>query len=271
METHASDRVQPWPRPPNAGSDAQTTNGRPVRDTVLDSDRLIPRTGSSARPRATSKLRICVVDDDARVRRVLRHIFDAAGYAVSEAASEAELLAILKSQTIARHVRTFSDVAIIMVTARGEEVDRIVGLEIGADDYIAKPFNGREVLARVRAVLRRTEQRQRASPHDAGALHFGDWVFDINGHELRTNKGVVCPLTSAEFKLLEAFVSHPGRVLSRDFLINAVGGVNAEPLERSIDTTVSRLRRKIEIDGALPSLVKTVRGAGYRLCSDTED
>jgi DNA-binding response OmpR family regulator len=247
----------------------------------LETDRLSARAASSRRLETATRLRICVVEDDDRVRRVLRHIFEAAGYAVSEAASEAELLAILKSQkialvtldltlrneyglSIARHVRSFSDVPIIMVTARGEDIDRIVGLEIGADDYIAKPFNGREVVARARAVLRRTQQRQSVAADAADEIRFGKWVFDMSGHELRTLNGQVCRLTSAEFKLLEAFVRHPGRVLSRDFLIDAIGGVNAEPLERSIDTTVSRLRRKIESDGSTPALVKTVRGAGYR-------
>lgn len=216
------------------------------------------------------------------MRRLLRNIFDRAGYSVSEAASYGELRAILASQkidlvtldltlrdddglSIARQVRTFSDVPIIMVTARGEHVDRVIGLEIGADDYIVKPFNAREVVARIRAVLRRTSGRVRASQLGAGRdARFGSWVLDFDGHELRSKRGDICPLTTAEFRLLEALVRHPGRVLSRDFLIDTIGGVDAEPLERSIDTTVSRLRRKIEKDPASPQFIKTVRGAGYR-------
>ena len=239
------------------------------------------RAARSQRSETSIDQRICVVDDDERIRRILRHIFETAGYAVAEAASEAELLGVLKSQnialvtldltlrnedglSIARNVRSFSDVPIIMVTARGEDIDRIVGLEIGADDYIAKPFNDREVLARVRAVLRRTQPRPKTPAANADEIRFGNWVLDMSGHELRALDGQVCRLTSAEYKLLEAFVRHPGRVLSRDFLIDVIGGVNAEPLERSIDTTVSRLRHKIEIDASSPKLVKTVRGAGYR-------
>ncbi len=228
------------------------------------------------------RARICIVEDDVAMRRLLRNIFERGGYAVSEAANDGELRTILKTQkidlvtldltlpgsdglSIARVVRTFSDVPIIMVTARAELVDRLVGLEMGADDYIVKPFNAREVVARVRAVLRRTSVRSEKSARgDGSEVRFGTWVLDVDGHELRSKRGTVCPLTTAEFRLLEAFVRHPGRVLSRDYLIDTVGGIDAEPLERSIDTTVSRLRRKIEKNPALPQFIKTVRGAGYR-------
>lgn len=235
---------------------------------------------SSVAPSAR-RSRICIVDDDTQMRRLLRNVFERAGFNVCEAATEAQMLKALKSQTVdlitldltlrdedgltlARQVRTFSDVPIIMVTARAEDIDRIVGIEIGADDYIVKPFNAREVVARVRAVLRRSGGRKRSRAVASDQVTFGDWVVDFDGHELRTRKGKVCPLTTAEFKLLEAFLRHAGRVLSRDFLIDAIGGIDAAPLERSIDTTVSRLRRKIERDAAAPAYIKTVRGAGYR-------
>lgn len=166
---------------------------------------------------------------------------------------------------LAGQIRAVSDVAIIMVTARAEDIDRIVGLEVGADDYIVKPFNPREVVARVKAVLRRTNRPARTPrPELRERQAFGNWTIDFQGHELRDSNGSVCPLTTAEFRLLEAFVRHAGRVLSRDFLIDAIGGIDAEPLERSIDTTVSRLRRKIERGAAAPTFIKTVRGAGYR-------
>lgn len=226
--------------------------------------------------------RIAVVDDDDGVRRLLRNVFETSGYAVSEASSEAELMSLLKERTIAlvtldlalrhedglaiaRAVRSISAVPIIMVTARAADVDRIVGLEIGADDYITKPFNVREVLARVRAVLRRTISKPPAMlPHGSDVVRFGAWILDLAAHDLMTAAGRRIDLTSAEFRLLEAFVCHPGRVLSRDFLIDIVRGRDAEPLERAIDTNVSRLRRKLAsgCDGG-DKIIKTVRGSGY--------
>lgn len=237
-------------------------------------DRVRPvahRTGSDAGPR------IAVVDDDASVRRLLRTAFEASGFAVTEASSEAELMAALRAHDIAlitldlslRHddglavvqaVRRISQVPVVIVTARGTEIDRIVGLEIGADDYIVKPFNVREVVARIRAVLRRTKPAAALiATADRDVVLVGHLSVDLAAHEVTTTAGNVIRLTSAEFRLLAAFVRHPGRVLSRDFLIDAVGGIDAVPLERCIDTTVSRLRRKI----AEPQLIKTVRGAGY--------
>lgn len=224
--------------------------------------------------------RICVVDDDVRVRRLLRTVLEVAGFVVSEAGSEVELKRVLASHrvalvtldltlrnedglAIARALRAASDVPIIMITARAEDVDRIVGLEIGADDYVVKPFNNREVVARVNAVLRRAETRAASALRDAEEVRFANWVLDLAGHELRRTDGEICPLTTAEFRLLEALVRRAGRVLSRDYLIDLIGGIDAEPLERSVDTTISRLRRKIETDSAAPRLIKTVRGAGY--------
>lgn len=214
------------------------------------------------------------------MRRLLRTVLEDAGFLVSEAANEADVFRVLKAHSIAlmtldltlrhedglaiaRGVRARSDIPIIMITARGDDVDRVVGLEIGADDYIVKPFNNREVVARVRAVLRRNAGGRRTEGGPGDAIRFGDWVLDCAGHELRTAAGDVCPLTTAEFKLLDVLVRHAGRVLSRDFLLDAVGGIDAEPLQRAIDTTVSRLRRKIEADADAPRYIKTVRGAGY--------
>jgi two-component system, OmpR family, response regulator len=236
------------------------------------------RTGPVVQP---TSARIVVVDDDERVRRLLRNIFETSGFRVSEARNEAELVALVKTKkialitldltlrhedglAIARRLRTHSNVPIVMVTGRGHDVDRIVGLELGADDYIVKPFNVREVVARVRAVLRRTQLS--ADPMGAAnneILRFGSFEIDLAALELRTAAGRPVALTSAEFKLLEAFARRPGRVLSRDTLIDEVCGVSAAPLQRSIDTIVGRLRKKIEADCAVPQIIKTVRGEGY--------
>ncbi len=223
---------------------------------------------------------IVVVDDDERVRRVLRSVLESAGFKVCEAANEADLMAALKAHkislitldlslrhedglAIARSVRATSDVPIIMITARAEDIDRIVGLELGADDYIVKPFNVREVLARVRAVLRRSEDHHRRERASSETVCFGDWTLSLASRQLTARAGQITHLTSAEFNLLAAFVRQPGRVLSRDYLIDCIGGIDAEPLERSIDTIVGRLRKKIESDPGAPQFVKTVRGAGY--------
>lgn len=257
----------------------------------MDIDHLDSDNGRTQRSTGALAKHIAVVDDDEPVRRLLRNVFESGGYTVTEARNEAELLAVLKSRdvalitldlslrtedglAIARTVRGFSDVPIVMVTARGEDVDRIVGLEIGADDYIVKPFNVREVLARVRAILRRTGQRpavpRPSAQHNsrtvtaaADVVFFGNWTFDLAARELRSETGKITPLTTAEFKMLQAFNTHAGRVLSRDALLDLVGGLDAVPMERSIDSIVSRLRRKIEPAAGAPQFIKTVRGAGY--------
>jgi two-component system, OmpR family, response regulator len=226
-------------------------------------------------------VRIAVVEDDDHVRRLLRTMFETEGYAVSEARDSTELYQCLKSfdvalitldlnlpredgLSVARTVRKTSDVPIIMVSAKSCDVDRIVGLELGADDYIVKPFNVREVLARVRAVLRRTRpQNPAAQTDDRRIFAFGDWVLDATARELRSQDGRETSLTGAEFKMLEALVMRPFRVLSRDQLIDLVGGRDAGPLERSVDTLIGRLRKKIEIDPVRPQILKTARGAGY--------
>jgi two-component system, OmpR family, response regulator len=247
----------------------------------MDTGRQSGTTRSGRSAAEASIPRIAVVDDDARVRRLLRNVFEEAGYRVSEAGGEAELMAALKRHNIslitldlnlrhedglaiARAVRRESDVAIIMVTARTDDADRIAGLEIGADDYITKPFNVREVLARVRAVLRRTHGQTGNAPQPGGdVLRFNGYVLDVAARELRTATGRNVPLTGAEFNLLAVLASHPGRVLSRESLLDFTSGGSAEPLERSIDTIVGRLRKKIDGGSNAPHLIKTVRGAGY--------
>jgi two-component system, OmpR family, response regulator len=166
--------------------------------------------------------------------------------------------------SLCRKVRAESQVPIIMLTARGEDVDRIVGLEMGADDYMPKPFNPRELLARINAVLRRQQAAQNASAIEgAAALSFQGWHIDLRLRELRNPEGARVAMTSAEFDLLRTFCERPGRVLSRDSLLDLTQGRNAGSFERSIDVLVSRIRRKIEPDPQEATLIKTVRSGGY--------
>jgi two-component system OmpR family response regulator len=166
--------------------------------------------------------------------------------------------------SLCRKVRAESQVPIIMLTARGEDVDRIVGLEMGADDYMPKPFNPRELLARINAVLRRQQVARNASSIEgASALSFQGWHIDLRLRELRNPEGARVAMTSAEFDLLRTFCERPGRVLSRDSLLDLTQGRNAGSFERSIDVLVSRIRRKIEPDPQEATLIKTVRSGGY--------
>ena len=166
--------------------------------------------------------------------------------------------------SLCRKVRAESQMPIIMLTARGEDVDRILGLEMGADDYLAKPFNPRELLARINAVLRRHTASQTVSASNgATALDFLGWRIDFRLRELRNPAGARVAMTSAEFDLLRTFCERPGRVLSRDSLLDLTQGRNAGSFERSIDVLVSRIRRKIETDPLEPTMIKTVRSGGY--------
>jgi len=162
--------------------------------------------------------------------------------------------------SIARRVRVMGGPPIIMISARGEEVDRVLGLEIGADDYLAKPFSPRELLARIRAVLRRALHNRETS--GGQALVFGPYRLDPNTRELHKGASLI-HLTTGEYALLEAFVHRPNRVLSRDRLLDLVRGLERSPFDRSIDLRITRLRRKIEPDPRHPSFIRTVRGAGY--------
>jgi two-component system OmpR family response regulator len=158
-----------------------------------------------------------------------------------------------------------------MLTARGEDVDRIVGLEMGADDYLPKPFNPRELLARINAVLRRQASAQAASSIEgASTLAFEGWRIDLRLRELRNPEGARVAVTSAEFDLLRTFCERPGRVLSRDSLLDLTQGRNTGSFERSIDVLVSRIRRKIEPNPADPTIIKTVRSGGYLFTPRTE-
>jgi two-component system OmpR family response regulator len=173
--------------------------------------------------------------------------------------------------SLCRRVRAESELPIIMLTARGEDVDRILGLEMGADDYLPKPFNPRELLARINAVLRRQASALNASATPAAtALEFAGWQIDFRLRELRNPEGARVAMTSAEFDLLRAFCERPGRVLSRDSLLDLTQGRNAGSFERSIDVLVSRIRRKIEADPQDALLIKTVRSGGYMFTPTVE-
>jgi two-component system OmpR family response regulator len=172
---------------------------------------------------------------------------------------------------LARWMRSQSDVPIIMLTAMGEETDRIIGLELGADDYLAKPFNPRELLARIRAVLRRTgEPSERREAAGAQVLHFSGWTLEPARRRLVNPEGVEVPLTGGEYDLLLALVERANRVLTRDMLLDLLRGRQAGPFDRAIDVAISRLRRKLDDDGRHAQLIKTVRGGGYVLATTIE-
>ena len=222
---------------------------------------------------------IVIVDDEPAIRDVIRSCFELEGYRISEAGDGAQLFAIIDrgpvhlitldltlgredGLAVAREIRARSDVPIIMVTGKGDPIDRIVGLEIGADDYIAKPFHVREVLARVRSVLRR--QQGRGTPQADEQLGFAGWVLDCNRRELRSPDGRACPLTTTEYDLLEAFARHPNRVLTRDQIMDLVRGPDWNANDRAVDNQIGRLRRKMDGNGGDGGeLIKSVRGVGY--------
>jgi two-component system, OmpR family, response regulator len=227
---------------------------------------------------------ILIVDDEAEIRLMLRRLFERESFVVSEAKDGAELFATLNCQPIslitldlrlggedgleiARRVRMKDNVPIVMISGKGDPIDRVVGLELGADDYISKPFHLREVLARVRAVLRRYEVAAEIASPDrdkTGAKHrFADWVLDTSRRELCSTSGVRQELTTAEFNLLEIMVARPARVLSRDNLMDLLKGSEWSPVDRTIDNLVGRVRKKIEKRPDAPELIKTVRGIGY--------
>jgi two-component system, OmpR family, response regulator len=168
--------------------------------------------------------------------------------------------------SICRRLSATLDIPIIIVTAKGEDVDKIIGLEMGADDYLVKPFNPRELLARIRAVLRRAEPQARVNDETAKqTFHFLGWRVNLLAREVVSPTGTRVAMTGAEFDLLHAFCENPNRVLTRDQLINMTHGRTAGPFERSIDVLVSRLRQKLEKDPKSPSMIQTVRSEGYML------
>jgi len=230
---------------------------------------------------------ILVVDDDSEIRDLVTRYLTRHGLRVRGAADGREMRQALDNWSIdlvildlmlpgedglslCRTLRVTTKIPIIMLTAMGEDTDRIVGLEMGADDYLAKPFNPRELLARIKAVLRRTESvaagKQEGADRSA-LLVFEGWRFDLDSRELISPQDVLVSLSAGEYALLAAFVTHPQRVLTRDQLLDLARGRQAQPYDRAIDVQVSRLRRKIEVDPSDPKLIKTVRSGGYMFAS----
>ena len=223
---------------------------------------------------------IVVVDDDPDVRETVAEYLRRNGLSVTEADGGKALREVMASRpidlavldinmpgddglTLAREIRASGEAGIIMLTAKNDDLDRIVGLEIGADDYITKPFNSRELLARVRAVLRRAN-RGGAEPATMGReVQMGKCRLNLDSRKLYAADGSEVPITAMEYDLLSTFARHPRRVLSRDQLLDLAHSKEMEPFDRSIDTRITRIRRKIEKDPAHPECLKTVRGAGY--------
>ncbi|WPC72857.1 response regulator [Vibrio porteresiae] len=235
---------------------------------------------------------ILVVDDHKDIRDLLQRFLQQHGLRVMTAADGNEMYKHLNAQrfdliildlmlpgkdgiTLCRELRAENNIPIIMLTALGEEVDRIVGLEVGADDYLAKPFNPRELLARIKSVLRRhfaipnVEEQTSGTPKN---YLFNQWLLNTTTRELRNPQQALIPLTSTEFTMLLAFLCHPNVVLSREDLLKLVQGRGADVYDRSIDTLISRLRKKIETDPKQPKLIKTIWGGGYQFsCEVSHD
>jgi two-component system, OmpR family, response regulator len=231
--------------------------------------------------------RLVVVDDEPEIRSMVADYLGTNGYAVRRCANATELDVMLASApadlvvldvsmpgedgiSVARRLRAAGSTSIIMLTACDDVIDRIVGLEVGADDYLIKPFDLRELRARVRAVLRRSgSESEAASPRSSAGgggdhrISFGKVTLDLDGHCLVERDGTAKPLTAMEFALLAVFARNPNRVMSRERLLDEAGGRDLEPFDRSIDIRIVRLRRKIEFDPPKPQVIRTVRGAGY--------
>jgi two-component system OmpR family response regulator len=225
---------------------------------------------------------ILIVDDHREIRDLVARALAREGFRVSAAADGRAMRKLMADSrvdlilldlmlpgedglSLCRTLRAESDTPIIMLTAKGDEVDRVIGLEMGADDYLPKPFGSRELVARIRAVLRRTRNRAEPAPPERRPrrYRFDRWELDTGARELLRDDGVTIPLSTGEFDLLMVMVERPQRVLSREQLLDLAGRRSANVLDRSIDTQVSRLRKKLEIDAGDPKIIKTVWGGGY--------
>lgn len=228
---------------------------------------------------------LLVVDDDAELRELTEAYLSQQGFRVRTVADALEMDAALAERkpdllvldlmlpgedglSIARRLKSAgSGIPIIMLSAQGDDVDRIVGLEIGADDYLAKPFNPRELLARIRAVMRRAAREAEANETARAVREFGPFTLDLDAHKL-SKDGVEVALTSGEFDLLAVLSAHPNKVLDRDRILDLLTGAERSPFDRSIDVRVTRLRSKIEPDPSRPAYIRTVWGKGYMFCPD---
>ncbi len=230
---------------------------------------------------------ILLVDDERAIRDPLASYLSRNGFRVTKAENSAAARRMLAAYAIdlilldimmpgedglalCAHVRATTGVPVILLTAKAEETDRIVGLEIGADDYVVKPFSPRELLARIKTVLRRASGPARLRAPDAAAYAFGPWVLRTGERELIDSEGVAVPLSTGEYNLLLALVTHARHVLSRDQLLDLAQGREMAAFERSVDNVISRLRRKIEADPKAPLLIKTIWGGGYSLAAEVK-
>ncbi|GAB2898751.1 response regulator [Uliginosibacterium flavum] len=230
--------------------------------------------------------KILVVDDDPELTELLRGYLGNNGFLVETAGDGQSMRKMLEASTpdllildlmlpgedgltLCRNLRAASRLPILMLTARGDDMDRIIGLEMGADDYLPKPFNPRELLARIRSILRRAEDHE---PRDrpAKALHFAGWTLDLAARNLIDSDGIVIALSTGEFRLLHLLAETPNCVFSRDQLTDAMAGRDAGPFDRTIDVMISRLRRRLNDDARDPQLIKTVRSEGYMLATRVE-
>jgi two-component system OmpR family response regulator len=239
-----------------------------------------------------SAFHIAVLDDEVDITQLLANYLQSHGFRVTQLHDGPSLMTLMGSDpadlvlldlglpgedgfSIARRMRENWRCGLVIVTGRGDAVDKVVGLEVGADDYVTKPFDLRELVARVKAVLRRLSPDDvsavpaaapaSSAPGTSERLRFAGWQLDLAARSLTNPQGQDVPLTGGEFDLLSAFAQHPGRVLSRDFLLEKTRGREAAPFDRTIDVQVGRLRKKIEADADDPQIIKAVRGAGYIL------
>jgi len=230
---------------------------------------------------------ILIVDDDHDIRSLLADILQNNGLTVFQAADGNAMWDMLKSRkidlivldlnlpevdglTLCRQLRVDSNLPVIMLTAKTNMIDRVAGLETGADDYVCKPFEPLELLSRIRSVLRRTNASAATSEavdSDPSKISFGNWTLDVTARHLINDQGVVISLSGAEYRLLRIFLDHPNRILSRDQLMDLIHGRDTTPFDRSIDLQVSRLRQRIEGDTKSPAIIKTVRNEGYILAT----
>lgn len=230
--------------------------------------------------------KILVVDDDPELTELLSHYLGDQGFVMATACDGTAMhrqlddfqpdLLILDLMlpgedglTLCRNLRAASRLPILMLTARGDDMDRIIGLEMGADDYLPKPFNPRELLARIKSILRRAEDHEPRAAMPK-ALHFAGWTLDLAARNLIGTDGVVIALSAGEFRLLHLLADSPNRVFSRDQLMDALAGRDAGPFDRTIDVMISRLRRRLNEDARDPELIKTVRSEGYMLATRVE-
>ncbi|MEQ8507872.1 MAG: winged helix-turn-helix domain-containing protein [Rhodospirillaceae bacterium] len=236
---------------------------------------------------------IIIADDDAKVRKPLAHYLVKEGFRVVQAASGKELRSLLDEETvdlvlldldlgdedglvISKELSDRTSLGVIIITGKGDVVDRVIGLEMGADDYLPKPFHLREVLARIKSVLRRLKPRRDGSAQnqseseDAAVVVFGKWTLNFSTRQLTDSENKEVGLTSAEFALLSALARNPNRTMTRDQLLDHTAGRDWNPNDRSIDTLISRLRKKIESDPGKPNYIKSIRGVGYVLAAQVK-